>query len=86
MMFGDLKTTDIEQRLNITLSDTDRDKLEGMRQSKANGIIPGKWHCFDMPLQIFQILCGDKDTAVVVYDILAPYKAQMKGNIVIGWV
>ena len=83
MMFGDLKTTDIEKRLNITLSDTDRDKLEGMRQSKANGIIPGKWHCFDMP---FQILCGDKDTAAMIDDILAPYRSQMKGIIRIGWV
>ena len=83
MMFGDLKTTDIEQRLNITLSDTDRDKLEGMRQSKANDITPGKWHCFDMP---FQILCGNRDTAFVVCDILAPYQAQMEGNIQIGWV
>jgi len=83
MKFGDLKTTDIEQRLNITLSDTDRDKLEGMRQSKANNIIPGKWHCFDMP---FQILCGDKGTASMVYDILVPYKALMKSNIQIEWV
>jgi len=83
MKLGDLKTTDIEQRLNITLSDTDRDKLEGMRQSKANDINPGKWHCFDMP---FQILCGDKGTASLVYDILVPYKALMKSNIQIGWV
>ena len=83
MMFGDLKTTDIEQRLNITLSDTDRDKLEGMRQSKANNIILGKWHCFDMP---FQILCGDKGTAAMIDDILAPYRSQMKGMVQIGWV
>ena len=83
MKIGDFNTTDIEKKLNITLSDTDRDKLEGMRQSKANDIIPGKWHCFDMP---FQILCGDKGTASLVYDILAPYRAQMKGIIQIGWV
>ena len=83
MKIGDFNTTDIEKKLNITLSDTDRDKLESMRQSKANDIIPGKWHCFDMP---FQILCGDKGTASLVYDILAPYRAQMKGIIQIGWV
>ena len=41
MKIGDFNTTDIEKKLNITLSDTDRDKLEGMRQSKANDIIPG---------------------------------------------
>ena len=83
MKLGNFNTTDIEQRLNITLSDTDRDKLEGMRQSKANDIIPGKWYCFDMPVQI---LCGDRDTAIVIYDILAPYKAQMKDTIQIWWI
>jgi len=83
MKLGDLSTMDIEQRLNITLSEADRDILEGMRQRKANDIQIGKWHCFDIP---FQVVCGNRDTAVVVRNILASYETQMKGDIQIGWV
>lgn len=83
MKLGNLSIMDVERRLNITLSDANRDKLESMRQIEANDIQPGKWHCFDIP---FQLVCGNRDTAVVIRDILALYEGQMKGDIQIGWV
>ena len=79
---GDLSTKDIEQRLGITLSDSDRDILESMRQNKASNIQPEKWHCFDIP---FFIRCGSKDTAIKIGDILKQHEGKMTTKIGIGW-
>lgn len=78
---GNLSVEQIEKELNITLSGTDRDKLEMMRCLNASNIPANKWHCFYIP---FVIKCGSMETATKVRDILAPYQEQMKGNIEIG--
>lgn len=78
---GNLSVNQIEERLNIILTDMERDNLSKMRESNASNIPPGKWHCFDIP---FMILCGSTETAIIVRDMLAPYSDKMKCEIKIG--
>lgn len=59
-MLGNLSIEEIEYRLNISLTDEDKNILKESHQDKAEKIQKGKWHCFDLP---FMIVCGDKDTA-----------------------
>lgn len=60
IMLGNLTVDEIENRLDIKLSEEDRKTLLESRQEKAENIADGKWHCFDLP---FMIVCGDKATA-----------------------
>lgn len=76
-----LSVKQIEKELNITLSDTDKDKLETMREANASNIPKNKWHCFHIP---FIIQCGSMETAIKVRDILAPYQDKMEGSIEIA--
>ena len=73
-MLGNLTIKQLEKRLNITLTEEERSKLESMRQEKANNIAEGKWHCFDIPLVV---VCGNMGAAIQVYEILKPYSNQM---------
>lgn len=74
VMFGNLTTEEILSRLGITVSDDEHKKLENLRDDNAN-VPKGKWHGFDMP---FEIVCGDVETAKVVYGILSKYEDQFK--------
>ena len=73
IMLGNLTLKQIEERTGISVSDSDRAELNGMRQEKAENIASGKWHCFDLP---FMLVCGDKPTAEKVVKILSPYDWQ----------
>lgn len=79
---GNLSVNQIEERLNIILTDMERDNLSKMRESNACNIPDGKWHCFDIP---FMIMCGSKETAIIIRDILAPYSSEMACKIQIGF-
>lgn len=81
IMLGNLTVNQIETRLQITLSDHDREALSKIRQNDAQNIAPGTWHCFDIP---FVLVCGDYNAAVTVRDILTPYSGQMKGQLQIA--
>ena len=81
IMLGNLTTKQIEDRLGIALTDTEREALNSMHQSKAEGIQKDKWHCFDMP---FTLLCGSRETAQSVYAVLRPYSNSMKCQIQIA--
>jgi len=81
MLLGNLTTNQIEKRLCFTLTTDERAMLESMRQNKAEHIMPGKWHCFDIP---FTMLCGDMDTAKKVHELLRPYSGEMKGQLQIS--
>lgn len=70
IMLGNLTLKQIEERTGIIVSDEDREELNDMRQEKAEDIVSGKWHCFDLP---FMIVCGDKPTAEKVVKILSAY-------------
>ena len=83
IFLGNLSVKQIETRLGITLTEKEKTELENNYCRSANNIPPGKWHCFDIP---FMILCSDKETAVKVRDLLAPYSNQMEEPIKIGIV
>jgi len=77
-MLGNLTVKDIEERLDITLSEEDRAALGAIRCNSANDIPADGWHCFDIP---FMILCGSMKTHSEVCRILSPYSSMMTGNI-----
>lgn len=82
MMLGNLSPQDIEKRLQITLSDEDKNFLVESRQEPVNiPIASDKWHCFDIP---FIIEAGSMDMAIKIRDVLAKYEKDMKGQIQIG--
>lgn len=83
IMLGNLTLKQIEERTGISVSDSDRAELNGMRHEKAENIAPGKWHCFDLP---FMLVCGDKPTAEKVVKILSAYDwSKAKQALQISW-
>ncbi len=83
IMLGNLTLKQIEERTGIVISSEDREILGEMRQEKAENIMPGKWHCFDLP---FMIVCGDKPTAEKVVKILSQYDwSKAKEALRISW-
>lgn len=83
IMLGNLTLKQIEDRTGISISDDDREELNGMRQEKAENITAGKWHCFDLP---FMIVCGDKPTAEKVVKILSAYDwTKSKEALEVAW-
>ena len=81
IMLGNLTVKQIEERLGIELSDSERKSLSSLRQENATNIEKNKWHCFDMP---FTILCGSYDTAKAIYDILLSYSENMTTRVQIA--
>ena len=64
-MLGNLTVTQIEKRLGIEFPEEIKDFMRKTHQPLANNIGAGQWHCFDIP---FNIVCGDKETAVKIYE------------------
>ena len=77
---GNLKTKEILSRLGIELKEDDFKTLDSMREDNAD-VSKGKWHGFDIP---FQITCGDRETAQIVTNILAPLADEFKTRIQIA--
>ena len=79
---GNLSSQDIENRLQITMSDEDKQFLDASRQENVSiPVAVDKWHCFDIP---FKIVAGSMDMAIKIRDVLAKYEKDMKGHIQIG--
>lgn len=81
IMLGNLTVKQIETRLGIELTESERKTLNESRQDSANDIGKNEWHCFDIP---FVILCGEYDTAMKIKDILSPYANEFKQILQIG--
>lgn len=62
---GDLSVEFIERRLGIDFPPEIREFMKANHQDEAEGIKPGKWHCFDIP---FTLVCGDVDTATKIFN------------------
>lgn len=77
---GNLKTSEILQRLGVTLSEEDYKAMESMREDRAD-VSAGRWHGFDIP---FQITCGDKETASKIIEVLSPLAGEFKTQIQIA--
>ena len=67
---GNLSIHEVETRLGVQFSETDRKDLQSMLNPDANVIEKGKVHFFDIP---FFAACGDAETAIKVVDILTKY-------------
>ena len=78
ILLGNLYVKDIEKRLNIQLSDSERKFLKNTHQDEASNIKKNSWHCFDMP---FVIHCGNKEITEKIVEILTPYENQMESQI-----
>lgn len=70
IFLGNLTIKEIEDRLNIILSEEDKKILSESKQEEAENIKKGKWHCFDLP---FMIVCGDKQTAIKLNELFSSY-------------
>ena len=75
---GNLSIDDIERRLGVTFPEELRDYMKKRRQHKASDILPGKWHCFDIP---FAIICGDRETAEEIIKYLLPIANEFKESL-----
>ena len=70
IMLGNLSVDEIENRLDIKLTNEDKTTLLESRQLKAEDIADGKWHCFDIP---FMIVCGNKAFAEKLNKMFSQY-------------
>jgi len=77
-MLGNLSPEKIGDNLSVEFDDEIITTLQNSRQENVSEKIkPGKWHCFDLP---FVMVCGDKETAQNIYNLLLPYQDKMKGS------
>lgn len=82
IMLGNLSREDIEKRCGVTFSEEVQKFLDETREQKAEVKDDNKWHCFDMP---FTIVCGNKEFANKVLEMLSPYGKDMECPLGIGW-
>ena len=75
IMLGNLKVSDIENRLGIEFPDDVRLFMNESHQCEAANIQKGKWHCFDIP---FRIVCGDIETATKIYNSVKHRSSECK--------
>lgn len=75
IMLGNLKVSDIENRLGIDFPDDVRSFMNESHQDNAMHIQKGKWHCFDIP---FHIVCGDMETAMRIYNSVKHRSSECK--------
>jgi len=80
---GNLSVAQIEERLGIELTETERSELTASRQEAVLDVAlaPDKWHCFDLP---FIIACGSYEFAEKLYKMLSPYSSKMTCRLQIG--
>jgi len=74
LLLGNLTVQQLEKRLGIVLINDEREFLTSTRQPGASNIEKDKWHCFDIP---FNMVCGSRDFATKVYEVLKPYSDKM---------
>ena len=84
IFLGNLTPEQLEKRLGITLTDSDRNYLSEHRQEKVNNtpLGDGKIHIYDIPLII---LCDVKETAEKIRDLFEKYPNNFKETFQVGW-
>ena len=75
IMLGNLSENQIEERLGIEFPKDIREFMKQTRQSEANNIAKGKWHCFDIP---FNIVCGDVETATKIFNSIKDKSSECR--------
>ena len=85
IFLGNLTPEQLEKRLGITLTDSDRNYLSEHRQEKVNNTPLGdeKFHIYDIPLMI---MCDTINTAIKVRDMMMVYHPDtFKETFQVGW-
>lgn len=77
-MLGNLTVKEMEHRLGITLTDTQRTRMSDIRCNDVQNIPEGQWHCFDIP---FVVICGSLEVAYMWRDILEPREKELQTRI-----
>lgn len=75
IMLGNLKVSDIENRLGIEFPDDVRIFMNESHQDNASNVAKGKWHCFDIP---FHIVCGDIEVATKIFNSVKHRSSECK--------
>jgi len=78
--FGNLTTSQMLERLGISITTEEEKQLEDIRSDKTD-LSEGDWHCFDRP---FIAEVKNIETAKLLQKILAPHEKDMKTKIAIG--
>lgn len=85
IFLGNLTPEQLEQRLGITLTETDRAWLTDHRQEKVNktDLEESKLHIYDIPLLI---MCDTINTAIKVRDMFLSYHPDtFKETFQVAW-
>lgn len=79
---GNLSVEDLERRLEIELTEEERETLTNMREETCDKVDGNnKIHIYDIP---FLIECGNPDARRTVIKILSPYASKMAMPLQIG--
>lgn len=72
IMLGNQTVDDIERRLDIKLTEEQKEMLNNTRQEIVNDVPLGKgrWHCYDIP---FLMMCDSIKTAEKMRDLFMAY-------------
>lgn len=81
IMLGNLSVSEIEARLGIKFPQDIVDFMNKNHQASAQNVLPGKWHCFDIP---FNLVCGDIETAKKIYSALKEQSSKCKESLCIS--
>ena len=82
MYLGNMSIREMEERCKITLTDSERKTLEGLREEIISNVKGNnKIHIYDIP---FLIECGNAEARKTVLDILMPYSGQIKARLGVG--
>ncbi len=65
IMLGNLTVNEIEKRTGVDFPEDIRKFMNESHQDSANTLMPGKWHCYDIP---FCLVCADMETAKKIYE------------------
>lgn len=79
---GNLTIEQLEKRCGITLTETERSKLNELREQTCDKVDGNNSiHIYDIP---FMIVCGNSEARKTVIDTLTPYAKYMKTPLQIG--
>lgn len=82
IMLGNLTIEQFEKRCGITLTDSERQTLNELREQTCDKVDGNnKIHIYDIP---FMIVCGNGEARKTVIDMLTPYAGDIKTALQIG--
>lgn len=75
IFLGNLSVDELEKRLGIEFTESEKKELRETHNPNASHIEEGKWHCFDIP---FCFMTKGKKGMDLIDRILRPYSDKIK--------